>query len=199
MRGPHQPAITGDFDTGVGSAPDGAYINRPDDGDIRGMRMEGDSYFETVRGEREEAQALFSPNRLIPGPGMLGSLSTGVQANIPWQTLLFRPADADRHHGAKSPPDHLWMDYFWMPVVQPYAISEPFSTAGKVNLNYQILPFTYIRRATPMHAVMKAEKLLAIPASAASRYKDGAGNQQWRHFINIDETLRQWERKVRQW
>lgn len=194
-RGYHTPATTGDFDTGVGSAPDGPYINRPDDGDVRGIAHEGDSYFEAVREEREEAQALFSPNRLIPSPGMLGSLSTGVQSNIPWQTLLFRPAEADRHYGAKSPPDHLWMDYFWMPVVQPYAISEPFSTAGKLNLNYQILPFTYIRRATPMHALMKAEKMLILPTGAGQTYKDNAGDQKWRHFIDVDETLKQWDAK----
>lgn len=84
---------------------------------------------------------------------------------------------------------------FWMPVVQPYAISEPFSTAGKINMNYQILPFTYIRRATGLHAVMKAEKMLAIPNDAAGIYKTGAGNKEWRHYINIDETLKQWDEK----
>jgi hypothetical protein len=31
-----------------------------------------------------------------------------------------------------------------MPVVEPYAISEPLSVAGRVNLNYQIVPFTNI-------------------------------------------------------
>ncbi len=41
------------------------------------------------------------------------------------------------------------MDLFNMPTVEPYAISEPFSTAGKVNMNYQILPYTYITPAPP--------------------------------------------------
>ena len=31
-----------------------------------------------------------------------------------------------------------------MPVLEPYAISEPLSTAGKVNLNYPIAPFGYV-------------------------------------------------------
>ena len=100
---------------------------------------------------------------------------------------------ARSHFGAKQLPDHLWMDYFWMPVVQPYVISEPFSTAGKVNMNYQILPFQYIRRATALHAVMKAEKILAIPNRNVDDYKTGAGNRKWRHFIDIDETLKQWD------
>jgi uncharacterized protein (TIGR02600 family) len=65
------------------------------------------------------------------------------------------------------------MDLFWMPVVEPYAISEPFSTAGKVNLNYQMVPFqNYIRRATGIHAVMKGELLAAVPLYDAVRYKN---------------------------
>jgi uncharacterized protein (TIGR02600 family) len=65
------------------------------------------------------------------------------------------------------PPDHLWLDLFWMPVVEPYAISEPFSTAGKVNMNYEIVPFgSYIHRSTALHAVMKSTRILAIPTHA---------------------------------
>ena len=84
---------------------------------------------------------------------------------MPWQTLLFRPdielarkaqIDRDRqHYGSRYPRDHLFMDMFWMPVVQPYAISEPFETKGKINMNYQILPFTYITRATALHALLQ--------------------------------------------
>jgi uncharacterized protein (TIGR02600 family) len=59
-----------------------------------------------------------------------------------------------------------------MPVVEPYAISEPFSTAGKVNLNYEIVPFgwmndkAYIHRSTALHAVLKSTRILAIPTHA---------------------------------
>ena len=194
-RHPFDPQTTGDFDNGVGNAPDGPYINRPDDGDLRGVPSE-DPYFDNNRELRDRAASSFSPNRVIPSPGMLGSLSTGVQSNVPWQTLLFRPMDKKDHFGAKeSPPDHLWMDYFWMPIVQPYVISEPFSTAGKVNMNFQILPFQYIRRATGLHAVMKAEKMLVIPNNAIRNYKDEAGNKDWRKFIDIGETLKQWDEK----
>ena len=49
-----------------------------------------------------------------------------------------------------------------MPVVEPYAISEPFSTAGKINLNQQIAPFTNIKRTTGLRAVMKSVKITAL-------------------------------------
>ena len=47
-----------------------------------------------------------------------------------WETLLFRPQPG--HPGTQNPPDHLIMDLFWMPVIEPYAISEPLATAGKL-------------------------------------------------------------------
>jgi uncharacterized protein (TIGR02600 family) len=49
-----------------------------------------------------------------------------------------------------------------MPVVEPYPISEPFATAGKVNLNYQIAPFTYITRKTALRSVLQSVKITAI-------------------------------------
>ena len=73
---------------------------------------------------------------LIPSAAMFGSLPSRTRLNIPWLTLLFRPHQED-HPGQDSDlgvPDHLWLDYWWMPVVEPYAISEPFATA--------CLPFT---------------------------------------------------------
>ncbi len=36
--------------------------------------------------------------------------------------------------------DYLLLDLFSMPVVEPYPISEPLSTAGRINMNYQIVP-----------------------------------------------------------
>jgi len=196
-RAPFDPEITGDFDTGYGNAPDGPYINRPDDGDARGLtgKLNGTPYFDHYRESRKRSSIAWTPNRAIASPGVFGSLPTGVQHNVPWQTLLFHPMPPEKHYGAKAPPDHLWMDLFWMPVVEPWPISQTFSTAGKINLNYQILPFQYIKRATGLHALMKAEKLLAIPRTAAATYKTGAGDKRWRHFIDIEETLKQWEEK----
>jgi len=142
---------------------------------------------------------------------MFGSLPTGVKRGLPWQTLLFRPqkdhpgagkpAEGPRR-GSIYPPDHLLLDLFWMPVVEPYAISEPFSTAGKVNLNYQLLPFTHIERSTGVRAVLKSEEMLAVPLKWAGHYKRGTipANDKapgLRRLIDIDETLGQFEDRFR--
>jgi uncharacterized protein (TIGR02600 family) len=107
---------------------------------------------------------------MIPSAGMFGSLPTGVLSAQPWQTLLFRPGPTG-HKGLDSPRDHLLLDLFWMPVVEPYAISEPFSTDGKVNLNYQIQPFTYIDRKTPLLSVLDSERVAKVEKSNAGQYK----------------------------
>ncbi len=211
--------LFGDFDNGVAQIHDGAYINRPDEGNVatRGQY----AYF--AWNYKVPTEVNFSPNRMMPSPGMFGSLPTGVKRNLPWQTLLFRPQEG--HPGAESPPDHALMEYFWMPVIEPYAISEPFSTAGKINLNYQILPFRYIHRSTGLHAVMKSERPLAIPNRLSQSYKlwdhetsdhpwlpnQPRGNHdnntltQWNNLasglekirkpIDVDSTLEQFERK----
>ena len=158
---------------------------------------------------------------------MFGSLPTGTIENRPWQTLLFRPNIESTAHGYKthpgdvSPPDHLIMDLFWMPIVEPYAISEPLSTAGKVNLNYQMLPFRHIERSTALRGVFKSEFMLCVPTrgsgtSSRSRYvrdyKHNSGRGQGYHWrdkpyggnlqglrlrtvILEDQTLAQFQRK----
>ena len=221
-RGAAQPDITGDFDTGVGPAIDGPYANHGDDGEVRGASGGGAPYFSNLDATSTNPKtnaAMFAPNRVIPSAGVFGSLSSGVAENVPWQTLLFRPdielskaqTDRDRqHYGSRYPRDHLFMDMFWMPVVQPYAISEPFETKGKINMNYQILPFTYITRATALHALFKSEKVMAIPDNRTDDYKipereggasgpykmaDSRGTAVFRHFIDAEETLKQWEER----
>ena len=78
--------------------------------------------------------------------------------------------------GSSKCPDHILLDFFVMPVVEPYAISEPFSTAGKVNMNYQIVPFTYITRNTAIRAVLGSELVARIPAASVSQYPFYTGN-----------------------
>jgi len=56
-------------------------------------------------------------------------------------------------------------------VAEPYAVSEPFATAGKINLNQQIAPFTNIKRDTGLRAVMKSVKISALNPNQP----DGAG------------------------
>ena len=178
-----------------------------------------------------------SPNRLISSPVMFGSLPSAVwgggpgkqpETNAkgqPWQTLLFRPYSKSNsqggvevssgHPGDFNPRDHFLLDMFSMPVVEPYAISEPLSMAGRINLNYQIMPFTNIRRATGLHALMKGEYITAIPNSYTNKSKNfnpKAGNgtpvginfwddspssdgQFWHRPINVKETLVQFDEK----
>lgn len=192
----------GDWDNGFSIVMDGPYINKADEGNIQGLSTTKSPYFdENYWTVSSITDALFSPNRMIPSPGILGSLSTGTLSGQPWQTLLFRPGPSG-HKGASSPRDHLFLDLFWMPVAEPYAISEPFSTDGKVNLNYQIQPFTYIKRNTALRSVLASEEVAKVPKSAASTYKrlgTGAGlSSNARHPLNLSETngtLRQFEEK----
>lgn len=178
-----------------------------------------------------------TPNRMIASPVMFGSLPTGVWGNpsglptgsnanqdfAPWQTLLFRPHaqitnqdpnSQQSHPGMQDPCDHYLLDLFFMPVVEPYAISEPLSVAGRINMNYQIMPFTNIRRATGMHAVMKGEFMTAIPNNhivAAKEYypisgsstavwdqrywNDASDQRYWHRQLDVPATLRQFDLK----
>ncbi|PTX99408.1 hypothetical protein DB346_16305 [Verrucomicrobia bacterium LW23] len=193
----------GDWDSGWSRMPDGPFINKPDEGTGYGAatgnvpyfaELDNMSFFSVVGANR------VSPNRIMPSPVMFGSLPTGVNAGRPWQTLLFcpNPRAGDSHFAlASGPPDHLVLDLFHMPVVEPYAISEPFSTAGKVNMNYRIVPFRHITRSTALRGVLKAVKLTAVPGSEVARYKGQGSNgmapvttADYRYFIHADETLK---------
>ena len=189
---------------------DGTYINKADEGD----QGNGTSnpYFDMYYypDPTPVGATLFSPNRMMPSAGMFGSLPTGVWNNKPWQTLLFRPGPAS-HPGLGSPavgppygtypPDHVLLDLFNMPVVEPYAISSPLATAGRINMNYLIVPFTYINRDTAVRAALKAQDVTSIPTKDISNYKThqdaavGVGNApatfQTRWPINLDSTLSQ--------
>lgn len=163
---------TWDWDNGIGNYQDGPWINKPDEG--WSTRVSGDApYFSNDGAVKPPSGPLFSPNRQVSSPGMFGSLSTGISPDgtpTPWQTLLFRPGPSG-HVGSNDPKDHLFMDLFWMPTVEPYAISEPFSTAGKINLNQQLMPYTYITRYTGLRAALAGEKAAVMPKSRVSTYK----------------------------
>ena len=188
--GTYAPQVTRDFDNGPGILPDGPYINKPDEAgsqyvgfDVtKSNNMNTDNAYFT--GSEESALSAYcSPNRMIASPVMFGSLPTGVPmvsvggstlANpVPWQTLLFRPQAG--HPGENPPEDELLLDWFWMPVVEPYAISNTFDTEGKVNMNYQIAPFTYITRSTALMGVLGSEYVIAVPNTAGKTYKSANG------------------------
>jgi hypothetical protein len=202
----------GDFDNGPGLMIDGPYINKPDEGNVHSLRtrftQEVVNYWERRRLEahgeypyfsspqyaESGGPAYFSPNRLVSGPGMFGSLPTSLFSDPPrpWQTLLFRPnvvgndfathPGAGARQGGQDPPDHLIMDLFWMPVVEPYAISEPLSTGGKVNLNYEIMPFLHIHRDTALRGVFRSEFMVCIPNRWHGSYKHEFGRGQGYHW-----------------
>ncbi len=221
-----KPQVTGDFDNGTSYTADGAFINKPDEGDAKNIAQVesgGDYPYFDNSWQEVPSPSYFSPNRTLPSPGMFGSLPTGLMRTAAgnysggWETLLFRPSlqgNGQAHPNAavavggayttptqgppyQTPPDHLLMDLFWMPTVEPYAISTPFSTAGKINLNYQIAPFTYITRSTAVMAALKSQRLLAMPQNASMFYKiqNMAGNTGWdnavfsdvRHDLNLSD------------
>ncbi|MEM0895963.1 MAG: Verru_Chthon cassette protein A [Verrucomicrobiota bacterium] len=203
------PSETRDWDNGSGLSPDGPFIGKPDDGAKQSVGNRLPYFAPRARdwgGELNADEESFSPNRLISSVAGFGSLPSLAPLAVPWTTLLFRPDISPQGHigaageglrpDSEHPPDHLWLDLFWMPVVQPYAISQPFATAGKVNMNYQIFPFTNIKRSTALHAVLKSEEILAIPSGGGNSYKNwNARPSGWRHRIDPLETLEQWEDK----
>lgn len=205
----------GDFDTGIGNLSDGPYCNKPDEGnlayrrqvtDINGVRIGWDyptPYYTWVY--EEGFDTFFSPNRQMPSAVLFGSLLAGKTAS--WQTLCFSPNPAGENHpGRIDPKDYLWLDLFHMPIVEPYAISEPFSTAGKVNMNYQIVPFGNIKRSTGLRAVLQPVRLTAFSVNdyiAGSNpkqlsFKTGSPSgtplpQNYRYLVDRDETLKGFE------
>ena len=189
-----------DFDDSDPGGRIGSFINKADEGNysIGQYQLSGwpqpkvwrGTYFRSNGvGERFAAGqgSFFTPNRMVSSPVLFGSLPSRVRDNNgegAWTNLLFRPhvvipsgvtggaPTAAIHPGEETPPDHYLLDLFWMPVVEPYAISESLSTAGKINMNYQMLPFTHIRRATALHALMKGEVFAALPNTAYNNSKD---------------------------
>jgi hypothetical protein len=205
----------GDWDRGLSKHTDGAAINKVDEGNV-GWNINDATVPNRVpyyRGRAIEStkQTMFSPNRQLSSPVMFGSIPSGAQRGRQWETLLFRPSrETGREHpGATLTPDHLWLDLFHMPVVEPYAISEPMSTAGKVNLNYVIAPFgyargapgtangtqrprSYLRRDTALRGVLKSVYIMAIPTGiteGAHQENPGSISQQLRFPLNLDRTI----------
>ena len=192
----------GDWDEGVarynrsgqGVTEAGAFINKSTDAAylFRDKDRKPSLPYFKVSGMIVSTDNSFTPNRMMPSAGMFGSLPVGVKRGLPWQTLLFRPGNQTTggHPGTNSPPDHLMLDLFQMPVVEPYAISDPFSTAGKVNLNWQIAPFSYIKRSTALRGVLYPEKITAVPTRNAylltTHWNGAAGDATINYRYNID-------------
>lgn len=214
----------GDWDQGFGNTEDGAFINKPDESNASkkywnwGGNYHSGGYFRRGDFDIDPDGNNHTPNRQIASAVQFGSLPTGMVSMRPWETLLFCPNPAGRdtdagsepqagdHFGFKLPRDHLLLDMFWMPVTEPYAISEPFSTAGKINMNYEILPFRYIHRRTAMHSALESVSLMAVPEIALARFPYGCikGGRDQAHRLevrykvdndHVDGTLRGFEQR----
>jgi uncharacterized protein (TIGR02600 family) len=205
----------GDFDSGLVNHAEGPFLNKPDEG--------ANTYFSTNDVVAYGGAGVFSPNRQMPSAVMLGSLPSRLnpqdpQANQAWQTFVFSPnPNAGSAHAdlQTNPPDYALLDLFWMPVVEPYAISEPVSTAGKVNMNYQIVPFSYIKRDSALRGVLRSVMITAVADKWAGYYKGLANSSNrmgdkggpffntmqnsglwgFRYPIHATETLKQFEQK----
>jgi uncharacterized protein (TIGR02600 family) len=206
--------VNGDWDTGPGYATDGAQINLPD----AGTALDPGTAYQSLSGGQIGAATQRMPNALVPSPVIFGSLPaginpgdsllattnpTGTPQSVPWRTLLFCPWPACNssstpyaiHPGAASPPDHLLLDNFWMPVVEPYAISTCMATRGKINLNDQIAPFTWLHRSTALRALLDDLRIPAIPTASANAYKSpvsGLATSIW-NAVDEDATVAQIE------
>ena len=82
-----------------------------------------------------------------------------------------------------------------MPIVEPYAISEPFSTAGKVNLNFAMMPFGHIERSTALRAAFHSVRVSAFPSADVGIYKSAASggggrDTNYRSPVDRDMTIR---------
>ncbi len=160
---------TADWDNGIGNYPDGPWVNKSDEGSII-PTLSRSPYF---HGEKVEvpSRTFFSPNRQVSSPGVFGSLSTGVKRQIPWQTLLFRP-------GLRAIPERLIrgsaFDGF---ILDAYRGTLRHQRAvfyrWKINLNQQIVPFTYINRYSGLRAAMMGEKVTKVSKAQAATYKVG--------------------------
>jgi uncharacterized protein (TIGR02600 family) len=211
--------LNGDWDTGPGLAPDGAQINLPD----AGTSLDPGTAYQSLSGGQVGAATQRMPNALVPSPVIFGSLPAGINPSdslltatnptgppqsVPWRTLLFCPYPAANtpavnisgtpyaiHPGAASPPDYLLLDNFWMPVVEPYAISTCMATRGKINLNDQIAPFTWLHRSTALRALLDDLRIPAVPATSANAYKSsGWPNPIW-NAVDEDATVTQIENR----
>lgn len=180
----------GDFTTSLASEGDGPAILKADEGNSSVL---GFNWGQSVRIPYQnqlfpwddKLSTAFSPNRQVASAVQLGTLPSRAGSDTPWETLLFRPDIAPvPHPGAASPADSALLDLFWMPVVDPYPISRTFSTAGKVNMNCQIAPFTYIERTTALMGALESVRVLAFPKEQASNYK-------WSGYT-VDATKSRW-------
>ena len=175
----------GDWESGEGLLEDGPFVSR--------SRLQPAAAFTRGSSAAMSSAATTEPLSDISSAICFGAIPSGIYGDSlnttprPWQTLLFCPNPAGRstpatqagqeakdHFGFGSPPDHLWLEFFWTPVTAPWPMSADFATEGKVNLNHQLMPFTWVQRATALHGAFKGVRITAIPTAALDEQGDSA-------------------------
>jgi uncharacterized protein (TIGR02600 family) len=212
----------GDFDNGPGLIQDGPYLGFRGISSVAnesngtgwtsrgGLALDDDGLTWSPWNQISSAIAFGSfPSGIYGrGPG-LGS-GQGDPTPRPWQTLLFCPHPASRttpldqepgweangnrkdHFGFSFPRDHLWLENFWMPVVEPEHLGGSFATEGKVNLNHQMVPFTWIERSTALHGALQGVRITAIPTAFARDIglKSSGMSKALRYAVHAENTMK---------
>lgn len=190
----------GDYAMDVSSKSIGATIVTPSEGGVgqnSGVTGYRDSFFnEWFKGsggaegdltqglnDTEQVDLTWSPNRQVYSPiQMTGGLLRRASTEQPWETLLYSANPSSSVHPGLG-TDHLFADLFWMPIVDPYPLSEPYATAGKVNLNMTLEPFGgYITRETAQRAALKAIGIPVVDGSQLLTYNGPLGGVQPRKY-----------------
>ena len=121
--------------------------------DVRGImraRAVGGTWGDpTGANERQNASRILG----LPGVGAMSGISTGIDANIPWQTMKF-------YANADSVPDWLLWSMFYVPFDRSIANQ----TDGKININATLYPFG-IQRTKPLEALLGTR--VANPSAVA--------------------------------
>lgn len=215
----------GDWDNGPPAIEDGPYVSRMEFGNLSNEAGTG-GYFTRDGVYVSDSEALtLAPLRQMASAMCFGSLPSTVydisnqKPARPWNTLLFCANPATRatkteewqkitaadHFGFglekdeyQNPvlPDHLWLENFWMPVVEPRPLSVGFSTEGKVNMNCEIMPFSWIKRRTALHGALEGVRIpaihwqQAIEGSTTHFKAPGISDIEYRYKVNAEETAK---------
>jgi hypothetical protein len=107
-------------------------------GIMRGRAVNGTWGDPSASSERQNASKILG----LPGVGALSSIPTGIEANVPWQTMKF-------HANSDAVPDWLLWNMFFVPFDRSIANQ----TDGKININSTMHPFG-IKRTKPLQALL---------------------------------------------
>ena len=92
----------------------------------------------TGTSERQNASKILG----LPGVGAMSGIPTGIEANVPWQTMKF-------YANSDAVPDWLLWNMFFVPFDRSIANQ----TDGKININATMHPFG-IKRTKPLQALL---------------------------------------------